>query len=232
MSQLKNIKLSTPTYREIVPSNKKEIKIKPFKVGDEKVLLIAVESDDTKQIVDSLKRVVDNCVDGEEVENLSSYDLEYLFLKIRSKSVGETSKINVKCPSCDTANEFTVDLQQLEVRGLENFNTTIKINDELVFEMSQPKIDFFVDLDSGIESIMNYIVKSVKTVYYGEEVIEITDADHEDIQNIIEQLTSEQFSKIQDYVTSIPKVSYDVNYTCKHCSTETNTVLEGMSDFF
>ena len=157
MSQLKNIKINTPTYREIIPSNKTEVKITPFKVGDEKVLLLASESKDVAQMVDGLKSVISNCVDGIGVNELASFDVEYLFLKIRAVSVGETADIMMTCPECETANEVKIDLTKVELRGLEEFKTNIKITDDLMFKMKTPDIDSFSKAENNPDSIINFI---------------------------------------------------------------------------
>jgi len=232
MSQLKNIKLNTPLYSEIVPSTNKEVKIKPFKVGDEKVLLIASESEDKNQMVESLKRVMMNCLVGEEVNNLTSYDVEYLFLKIRSKSVGETAKIGAKCSECETQNEVVVDLDEVKVINLENRNNKIKVTDELFFEMKDPDVDKVNQIENTTEGILKYVSMLVHKVYYGEEVIDVNATDVQDVLDIIEQLTADQFANLQEYVANIPKLSHEISYTCKHCNTNNKLKMEGLSDFF
>lgn len=232
MSQLKNIKINTPTYREIIPSNKTEVNITPFKVGDEKVLLLASESKDVNQMVDGLKSVISNCVDNIQVNDLASFDVEYLFLKIRAVSVGETADIMMTCSECETANEVKVDLTKIELRGLEEFKTNIKITDDLMFKMKTPNIDSFSKAENNPDSIINFIAGNVEKVFYGEETIDVGPNEIPDVEDIINQLTSVQFSDLQNYVLKIPKVSYDTEYTCKHCSTVNTNTLEGLSDFF
>ena len=147
-------------------------------------------------------------------------------------SVGESANLMLTCKECETANEFTVDLSSIEVRGVESFSTSVKLTDELAFEMSVPDIDSLAKADSNPESIINFIASNVKRVFYGEETIEVTPNDVEDVVDIINQLTAAQFSDLQKYILSIPKVSYDVDFVCKHCSTENKNTLEGLSDFF
>lgn len=233
MSSLKNIKLNTPTFREIIPSSKKEILITPFKVGDEKVMLMAAESKDNKMIVDTIKRVVGNCVQGEEIQNLSSFDLEYLFLKIRSVSVGETADLLIDCVSCNTANEVKVDISKITVQGIEKFSTTVKISDELSFLMKLPEMESYINIDAADpNSILKFLGSNVSKVFYGEEVIDVGLNEIDDVVNILDQLTSSQFESLQNFVVSIPKVSMDINFKCKNCLVETNNKLEGLADFF
>jgi len=233
MSQLKNIKLNTPTFKEIIPSNKQEVSITPFKVGDEKVLLMAAESKDNIAMINSLKRVVNNCTHGVELQELASFDLEYLFLKIRAISVGETAKILLTCPECNTANNITVELSEVQVKGIDSFENNVKINDELYFNMKLPELEDYADIDvNDPDTIINFIASNVLKVFYGEESIDVGKNDIKDVVNIIEQLTSQQFEFLKNYVLNIPKVSHDVDFKCSHCDNQTNIVLEGLADFF
>lgn len=232
MSQLKNIKLNTPTYREIIPSTKKEVSITPFKVGDEKILLIASESKNPTQMVDSLKTVISNCVNGADIKDLAAFDVEYLFLKIRSISVGETANILLKCNSCEEGNEASIDLTKVDVRGIEDFKTNIKITDDLAFHMKTPGIDSYTGVENNADGIIEFIAKNVEKVFYGEETINIGLSDTQDVVDIINQLTSTQFKELQDYITGTPKVTYDLDFVCKNCSEENNIKLEGLADFF
>lgn len=232
MSQLKNIKLNTPTYREIIPSSNKEVIINPFKVGDEKILLMASESQDTTQMIDALKKVINNCVQGATVDDMASFDVEYLFIKIRSVSVGEVAKISLTCPECETANPVDVDLSKTSVKGVKEFKTNVKLTEELIFTMKLPHVDSMAVADSNPDSIVKFIASNVEKVFYGEETIEITPADIEDVVNIINQLTSAQFKELQDYIINIPKMSLDIEYDCTHCNKNNKQTLEGLSDFF
>jgi hypothetical protein len=232
MSQLKNIKINTPTYREIIPSTNTEVKITPFKVGDEKILLIASESKDPKQMIDSLKKVIDNCVQGAELKDMSAFDVEYLFLKIRSDSVGETADIFLTCKECETANECKIDLSKIEVRGLDSFKTKIKITDDLMFSMLTPDLDSYTGVENNAEGIIEFIAKNVDKVFYGEETIDIGTNDKQDVIDIINQLTSTQFKDLQDYISGMPKVTYELDFECKHCQTKNDVKLEGLADFF
>ena len=232
MSQLKNIKLNTPTYREVIPSTKKEVIINPFKVGDEKVLLMASESKDSTQMIDALKKVINNCVQGATVDEMASFDIEYMFIKIRAVSVGEIADISLVCPECDTANPIKADLSKTIVKGIDEFKTNVKITDELLFTMKLPHVDTMSITDSTPDSIVNFIASNVVKVFYGEETIEVTPEDVDDIVNIINQLTSSQFKELQDYVVNIPKMSLDVEYECSYCSKSNKQTLEGLADFF
>ena len=234
MSQLSNIKVATPTFQELVPSSKKKITIKPFKVGDEKVLLLASESKDNKQMIRALKQVIDNCTDDSvDVSELTTYDLEYLFVKLRAVSVGENADIGVKCTKCETTNKISVDLSKLEVNFDPEHKTTVKINDNLGFEMKYVDLEDVSEVsDENIDSIMDIVAKSVKTVYYGDETFDVGPAEIKDVKNIIDQLTTSQFTELQDFFTKAPKLRKDITFTCGSCNEHNEQKLEGLASFF
>ena len=233
MSQLKNIKIAVPTYRDSIPSTKQDVKLTPFKVGDEKVLLMASESKDPQQMVDSLKSVLSNCVEGVDVNKLASFDLEYLFLKLRSISVGESVDVGIKCAHCEAINNVNVDLSSIKVETPENHNNIIKIDNDIGFKMKYPDVSEIAvgDIDD-FENILNVIINSVETVYYGEEVIEVGIDEKNDLKDIINNLTSTQFQPFQEFFTTMPKVKKDIIFKCKECGEDNKQVLEGLASFF
>lgn len=238
MSQLKGLKLNSPIYRVKLPSTEEELQFKAFTVKEEKILMIAAESQDMTQVVDSLKKVITNCLIGDvDVDNLAIFDLEYLFLKLRSKSVGESAKIGMKCTTCDHQNTVSVNLDDVEVKKDPNHTDIIKITDDIGLEMRYPTFDGVKDFseDAGIEEIINMVATSIKSVYTGDEVIDMRDEAHEDVVSFLEQFTSDQFAGVQVFFTTMPKVSHDVEFKCvnKECETpENKTTLEGLADFF
>jgi len=232
MSALSNVKVVSPTYQVEIPSTKEKKSFRPFRVGDEKVLLMAAESKDRGQMTRSLKQVVGNCVEGVDVDKLASFDLEYLFLQLRSVSVGETSKISLPCKNCETRNDVEVDISKVKVIEEEKHTKTILLGDNLVLEMRYPDIDDISKTEDGIEGILDLICKSVKTVFYGEETITITPAEHADLKGIIEQLTTNQFQNVQDFFATMPKLREDIDFKCSECGHENSTPLEGMASFF
>lgn len=232
MSALKDIKLSTPTYKDVVPSTKKSVKLKPFRVGDEKVLLIASQSKDKQQMIDALKEVIGNCVEGINTNDLSSFDLEYLFIKLRSISVGETSEIGLKCKECETTNKVTIDLTTVKVEESKDHKNVIKINDSLIFEMKYPDIGELARGEEDHDSVISLIAGSVKTVFWNEETIEVTEAERGDLINIINDLTTAQFAKIQDFFKTAPRLRHKTHFKCKSCGTDNEQIIEGLTNFF
>ena len=233
MSQLKNIKITTPTYDEEIPSTRKACKIEPFKVGDEKVLLLASEAGDNKQMINALKSVIKNCSNIEDVDSLATFDLEYLFIKIRAVSVGETSKIGVKCTECEETNEIEIDLSVIEVTRDTNHKSTIRITDNLGFEMQYTNIDSISHVDpSNVDDMLEVIARSIKTVFHGDETISVGEDEIEDLKGILDSLTTKQFDNIQEFFTTAPKIKQDISFTCKSCSKVNDQTLEGLASFF
>lgn len=229
---LKGIKIATPTFDDIVPSTKKKVKLHPFKVGDEKTLLMASESKDTKMMYNALKGVIGNCVEGAEVSELASFDMEYLFIKLRSISVGEIAKIGLKCISCETSNPIDVDLTAVKVVETKGHTNIIKLMDDLIFEMKYLDPEESIDVPQDANGYIEIVAKSVYKVFYGEEVLEIGPSDVEDVIAILEQLTSTQFKPIQEFFTTQPKLIENVTFDCKHCGEKNEVALEGMASFF
>jgi hypothetical protein len=233
MGALSNVKLTTPTYEDRIPSTKQKVKIRPFRVGDEKTLLIASQSEDLKQMANALKSIVANCVEPIEMDKLSSYDVEYLFLKIRAKSVGETSTVGIYCNDCEAVNEIVVDLENVDVDIPKDHSHHIKIEDNIAFGMQDPDIDEI--LNNNLEdpnSFVKIIVSAIKTVYHGEEVIEIGESDKEELEQLLDNMTSEQFQKIRDYFDTMPRLRKKIEFECGGCGKHNEQVLEGLSSFF
>ena len=155
-----------------------------------------------------------------------------MFLKIRSISVGESADIFLTCKDCETANEAKIDLTKIEVRGLDSFKTKIKITDDLMFLMKTPDIDSYTGIESTAEGIIQFIAKNVDKVFYGEETIDIGMNETQDVIDIINQLTSSQFNDLQDYISGVPKVTYELDFECKHCQSKNDVKLGGLADFF
>ena len=231
MSQLKNIQIATPTYTDEVPSTGTKVKMTPFRVADEKALLIASESKDTKQMINALKSVIGNCVEGMPVDDMATFDLEYLFLKLRSVSVGETTEVGIKCKECGGATKQSIDISTVEVVKSESHNNKIKLDDNLMFIMKYPDVDN-ISLESSFDDVVKMVSESVDTIFYGEEGIKITDAEKEDLVDIINNLSSKHYKLLMEFFETMPKLRKDVTFTCEHCKTENKIALEGLADFF
>lgn len=233
MSQLKNIKVSSPTYSETIPSLNKKVKIKPFRVGDEKVLLLASESEDPKQVINALKSVIGNCVEGADVSEMAAFDLEYLFLKLRSISVGEETKIGLNCQLCKAENEVSVDISKVQIKKDKNHKSTVRVSDNLGFEMRYPDIEVVGEVQANdVEGMFDLIAHSIKTVFYDDETINVGDDEMDDLKNLINELTADQFREVQQFFETIPKLSHDIKFDCKECGKANSHKLEGLQSFF
>ena len=233
MSQLKDIKLSKPITEDIVPSTKQKVKLTPFRVGDEKVLLMASESKDAKQMIIALKTVVSNCVEGVDVDTLPTFDLEYLFLKLRAISVGETSTVGISCQSCSKSNIIPISLDTVEVEFDPKHKSLVKLSDDLAFQMKYITLDEAADFDeSNSEALIGTIAKAVDKVYYGDEIIQITENELEDLKAMIENLTTKQFKGVEEFFETAPKLRKKIEFTCGECQHENHQVVEGLANFF
>ena len=234
-------KIATPTYELTLPSTKKKIKYRPFLVKEEKLLVLALESDDTKQITNAIKAVLKSCIEtrGVKVETLPTFDIEYLFLNIRGKSVGEEVEVNIIAPD-DGVTEIpiTVLLDDIQVKEGEGHDKRIKLDDSLMMEMKYPSLDEFiknnfdfkgeVNLDKSFELIGSCIDK----IYSEDEVWSTADCSKKEVIEFLEQMNSVQFKEIEKFFETMPKLSYKVEVTNPKTKVESTVVLEGLSSFF
>jgi len=227
---------NVPKYKITVPSTNKEVTFRPFLVKEEKILLIALESQDPVQIATAITDTVISCI-SEEIsrKDLKSYDIEFLFLKIRAKSVGETANLLFKCESCDTENEVSVNLEEIKMNVVE-IDNRIKISNNIYIEMKHPTFESIsrnkkLTTNSPTTQVFGLIQESISAVLTEDERIDIKDVTDEEFQEFIESMTQEQFTKIREYIESIPKLSHDINYSCKNCNTNNNITLEGLQNF-
>lgn len=235
--------MNTPTYNLVVPSTKKTIKYRPFLVKEEKSLLIAQQSEDLTVMVDTLKSVITSCViDKIDVDALASFDIEYLFTQIRAKSVGELIDLMFPC-DMDHGDEnekarvkISIDLTQLQVEVPENHTTKIELFDDVGVVMKYPSISIMQRLEgleeNDIDKIFSVIADSIDFIYQGDEIFYAKEQKSEELLQFLNNLTSEQFIKVQGFFSSMPRIKKEVQYTCPVCSREHTKVLEGMQSFF
>lgn len=234
-------KIATPTYELTLPSTKKKIKYRPFLVKEEKLLVLALESDDTKQITNAIRAVLKSCIEtrGVKVETLPTFDIEYLFLNIRGKSVGEEVEVNILAPD-DGVTEIpiTIQLDEIEVKEGEGHDKKIKLDDSLMMEMKYPSLDEFiknnfdikgeVDVNKSFELIAGCIDK----IFSEEEVWSTADCSKKEVIDFLEQMNSVQFKQIEKFFETMPKLSYEVEVTNPKTDVKSTVVLEGLSSFF
>lgn len=234
-------KISTPTYELEIPSLKKKIKYRPFLVKEEKILIIAMESEDPKQIARSVKDVISNCIltKGIKVDDLATFDIEYLFLNVRGKSVGETVEILVTCPDDNTTQvPFVLDLDSIEVQIDPEHSRDIKLDENLSLRMKYPSMSEFIKTNFNlgnsisVDDTFDLITSCIEQVYNEEESWTASDCTKKELSDFIEQLTSNQFKKIEKFFETMPKLSHTLKVKNPNTSVESEVVLEGLSSFF
>ena len=232
-------KLNTPTYELVLPSSEEKIKFRPFLVKEEKILMIAMESDDNSQIIEAVKTIVSECTFNEvKVAEIPMFDVEYLFLNIRAKSVGEISKLNLLCPDDKkTYAKVEVDLNKVQVQVGDDHTNKIELTDDMGIIMTYPTIDSFSE--SGIQTInasnmLDIIGSSILQIYEekGEKVYEAKDQTKKELTEFIESMNTSQFQKIQLFFDSMPKLKHTVKVKNPKTKKESEIVLQGLNDFF
>ena len=230
-------KIVAPTYELELPSNKKKIKYRPFLVKEEKVLLIAMDSGDEKQVTQAVVDVINSCVTSRiKIEDLPSFDLEYLFLKIRAASVGEEITVNVVCMDDNkTKVQHTININDVQVFRPKGHNEKVMINKNVGVIMKYPKLDHFIDFGVRGETNMDgldIIVGCIDQIFDGEDVTESSECTTKELKEFIESLTQRQFNKVSKFFETMPKLQHKfevVNPNTKKSSTYT---LEGLQSFF
>ena len=233
-------KIATPTYELVIPSTKKKIKYRPFLVKEEKVLIVAMESEDTKQIASAVKDVIKNCIitRGVKVEELSTFDIEYLFLNIRGKSVGEEVEVLVTCPDDGTTKVPTlIDLDSIQIQHDEDHSRDIKLDDQLTLRMRYPSMNEFIQnnfvvADAGVEDTFGIIMSCIEQIYNEEESWSAADCTEKELKDFIEQLNSRQFKEIETFFATMPKLSHTVVVKNPNTGVDNEIVLEGLASFF
>ena len=234
-------KIATPTYELVLPSTDETIQFRPFLVKEEKLLVLALESEDNKQITTAIKSVLKNCVltKGIKVEQLPTFDIEYLFLNIRGKSVGEELEVNIVCPD-DEKTQVTVDinLDDIEVQKNEEHNKQIKLDDNLMMEMKYPSLDQFIKNNfdfnekNQMDQSFQLIASCIDKIYTEEEVWATADCTKKEVNDFLEQMNSGQFKLIETFFETMPKLSHVIKVTNPKTKVESDVVLEGLASFF
>ena len=234
-------KIAAPTYELELPSTGQQIQFRPFLVKEEKLLVIALESEDTKQITTAIKTVIKNCIltKGIKVENLPTFDIEYLFLNIRGKSVGEELDVNIICPD-DGRTEVSViiNLEDIEVQKNEEHENKIKIDDSIMIEMKYPSLDQFIKNNfdfnkrNAMDQSFELIASCIGTIFTEDEAWSTADCSKKEITEFLESMNSSQFKGIEKFFETMPKLSHKVKVRNPKTKVESEVVLEGLASFF
>lgn len=228
--------LSTPTYELTIPSSGQTVQYRPFLVKEEKILLMANEGGEATEIVRAMKQIIGNCIqNGYNTDNMPLFDVEYIFLKLRSKSVNEFSEVGFRCPECDEVNRVQIDLSSVEIFTDDAHSNKVELTNDIGLIMKYPQLDSINmnDLQStDVDTIFNVVSSCIDSIYQGEEIHDSGDYTREEISEFINNLTQEQFLKIQQFFDTMPKLSHTVPYTCNKCEYDEPLVLEGLQNFF
>ena len=235
--------MNTPTYNMVVPSSGVSVKFRPFLVKEEKALLIAQQSEDLMIMVDTLKSVVKTCVmEDIDANKLATFDLEYMFTQIRAKSVGEIIELIFPCDNDHGEDnekarvKVSIDLTTLQVEKDPNHVAKIDLFGDVGVVMKYPTIDIMKKLESldedNLDKIFDVVALSVDYIYQGEEIFYAKEQKHEEVLQFLNNLTSDQFLKIQSFFATMPRIKKEIEYTCPVCQKQHKKMLEGMQSFF
>ena len=235
-------KLNVPVYEAVLPSTEKVIKYRPFLVKEEKILLTALEADDTKVLSSAVRQIVNNCVQGElDVDKLPTFDIEYLFLRLRAKSVGEKVTIGLKpygCPKnesglCENTTEVEINLEEVKVTKNKTSSSKIMIDDKIGIKMKYPDINTINLLGTTSEAAgMDVIRGCIDMIFTEEETHERDSFTDKELDEFIDSLNSQQFKLIRNFFDNMPVLKHIVKYKCDTCGEKKETTLQGRNSFF
>ena len=235
-------KIVTPTYELELPSSGETITYRPFLVKEEKLLVLAMESEDTKSITRAIKEVLKSCIKTKiKVDTLPTFDIEYLFLNIRGKSVGEEVEVTVTCPDDGvTEVDVNIPIDNIQVQKSKEHTNSIKLDDTLSMTMKYPSLDQFIETNfdvneskgTQLEQSFDLIGSCIDTIYSEDEAWPASDSTKKEIGEFLEQLSSSQFQDIEKFFETMPKLSYDVVVTNPKTKKKNTVVLEGLASFF
>ena len=230
-------KLNTPRYKLKLPSDGRVVNFRPFLVKEEKLLLIATETGGQDGLFDAIKQIISECSDITDVENLATFDIEYVFLQIRTKSVGETVNVQITCPDDnETTVEAEIPLDDIKVKKTRGHKPEIKLDDSVIVKMKYPSLDTFVEMnfseDQGVEQVFKMAASCIESISDAEQVYDASDSTKAELNEFFESLTSSQFKLIQEFFETMPKLAYTLKVTNPNTGVESDVELEGLASFF
>ena len=232
-------KIATPQYTLKLPSTGKQVKYRPFLVKEEKLLLMAMESEDEKETINIIKKIISDCTDIKQpIDELPTFDIEYLFLKIRAKSVGETSKVLITCPDDNETNvAVDIDLSDIEITSDPKHDKKIGLTDKVGIVMKYPSLDTFVKVnitgaDNEIDQVFDLAADCIDHIYDENQVYPGSDTPRKEKLEFLEQMSSDQFAKLQTFFETMPKLSKKVPVRNPKTGVESEVTLEGLASFF
>jgi hypothetical protein len=229
---------NSPMYSLTIPSTKKSVRFRPYLVKEEKILMLAMESQDPKQMLNAIADTITSCIEEPvDVNQLTSFDIEYMFIQLRSKSVGEVARVGLVCGNCKHTNEVQIKVDDIAVEYPPEVNKIIKLSDKIQLKMKWPRYNEIVNIPNfntmtPTEQSVELISLCIDSVQTEEESIRLSDEPKQEVLDFIDSLNSQQFKMIKDFVDSMPKMKHSVATKCTSCGVENTMRLEGIKDFF
>jgi len=237
-------KINTPTYELTLPSNRKKVRYRPFLVREEKILVLALESEDQKQITDAIIQIIGDCLITKNVDvtKLPTFDIEYLFLNVRSKSVGESVEVNITCPDDGkTKVETSINIDDIKVVKSKDHKLIVKLDEKYSMKLKYPSLDQFIENNfdfemaepnESVSAAMSMLSSCIDMIYDEEESWDASESTKEELDEFIDQLNTKQFQEVEEFFKTMPKLSHTLKVTNPQTGVESEVVLEGLASFF
>jgi hypothetical protein len=231
--------IEAPKYSTRIPSSGKSVTYRPFLVKEEKILLIAQESESTADMILAMKDIIRACTfNAIDPDELTSYDLEFLFLKLRAKSVGETSRVKIKCEKCDTYNEVEVNLDDISIAPISSEPVTIMLNDTVGIQMRHIRVRDLTSLSDKQKNqgdiFIDTVIASIHSIFNVDNVYLTDETSHDELVTFVQSLSRVHMKKIEEFISATPKVELEVEFTCfnEECKHQNKITLSGAQSFF
>jgi hypothetical protein len=231
--------INTPVHELKIPSTGKKVKYRPFVVREEKILLLALESEKQEEVTDAIIQIISNCIQTKiDLDSLSTFDVEYIFLNVRAKSVGEILEFSITCPDDgETQAEVEINIDDIQVVKDKSHTDTIDLENGYFIKMKYPTMKYIMekkpdDKKSLIDSTFEYAVECIDTIYNDEETWEAADSTKKELEEFVEQLNSKQYQKLQGFFATMPKLSHTVKVTNPKTGVKSDVTIEGLANFF
>jgi len=237
-------KINTPTYELTLPSNRKKVRYRPFLVREEKILVLALESEDQKQITDAIIQIIGDCLITKNIDvtKLPTFDIEYLFLNVRSKSVGESVEVNITCPDDGkTKVETSINIDDIKVVKSKDHKLIVQLDDKYSMKLKYPSLDQFIENNfdfemaepnESVSAAMSMLSSCIDIIYDQEESWDASESTKEELDEFIDQLNTKQFQQVEEFFRTMPKLSHTLKVTNPQTGVESEVVLEGLASFF
>lgn len=229
---------TTPSYELTIPSTTQKVTFRPFLVKEQKNLLIAMETQERRDMMRAIVRTIEACVEEPITSELTIFDVDYMFTKIRAKSVGETATVLLGCEECSSSTEVSIELERIKLDGKVVKNKTIELTDEITVKMRYPTYQDFMDNDkifedsTFTETLLEMLMNCIDSIMTKDEKFSVKDEPREEIIEFVESMNSEQFEKLSEFVNKIPSITQKAEFKCIDCGHDNGIELKGMDDFF